>query len=191
MIRTPVLVLMALCLAACGTTGLQVPEGRLAPGAGFTVDISDDWAYRSPSSDQDMFGGYVTRDGVHLNRIHFVTLDDGDALLRPVANIERPVFLAKADEAEIAGLLTESLNIAGYSNMLAGTVQSVSVDGHVGIAFEIHGQSENGLDIKGYAAAFPVADQLHLVVFLAPELHYYDALYQSVQDLIRSVDLPD
>jgi hypothetical protein len=190
MSRTFVLALISLSLTACATSGFQVPDGRLAPGAEFTVEISEGWAYRSPSSDQALLGGSATRDGMRLNRVHFVTLDDGDSLIRAARDVERPFYSTGSSELEIVELVTNSLTSIGYTTMEADSIRPTTIDGHSGIEFGLSGKWENGLNIKGDAAAIPVGDQLHLVVFLAPELHYYDALHSSVGDIIQSMDLP-
>lgn len=180
----------AAALSACVAMPSVAPAGQFAPDAEFTVNLSEDWSYWPPAHNPAMEGGYVTQDGFFLNRVHFVTLDDGDSLIRVARGVERPFYSAGSSELEIVELVTNSLTSIGYTTMEADNIRPTTIDGHSGIEFGLSGKWENGLNIKGDAAAIPVGDQLHLVVFLAPELHYYDALHSSVGDIIQSMDLP-
>lgn len=180
----------AALLSACVAMPSVAPAGLFEPDAEFSVNLAEDWSYWPPAQNFATEGGYLTLDGALLNRVHLVTLDDGDALIKGARNVERPYFSAGSSELEIVELITSSLLSIGYTTMEADNIRPATFDGQDGIEFSLSGKWENGLNIKGDVAAIPVGDQLHLVVFLAPELHYYDALQPSVADIIQSLDLP-
>ena len=58
-------------------------------------------------------------------------------------------------------------------------------------AFDLLGKWQNGLDMKGDVGAVIADGKLNLVIFMAPAMHYYDAVASEVDNILQSVDLPD
>lgn len=178
-------------LAACVATPSAVQPGMFEPDTGFTVSLEEAWSYFPPNFNQATVGGYLTRDGFYLNRVHLITLEDGDSMIAGKGgDIERPYFHAGMTELEIVEMVTNSLTAIGYTTMEADEIRPAMVDGQPGMAFTLQGKWENGANIKGDVLAVPVGSDLHMMMFLAPELHYYEALQDSVEAMMASMNLP-
>lgn len=181
---------MAMLAAGCVAMPSVAPKGSFAPDAGFLVTLPETWSYWPPEQNFATTGGYLTRDGMLLNRVHLMTLKDGDRILKTVGKAtDIPSWSSAATEYEIVELVTNSLLKIGYNTMEADNIRPIQVDGVEGIAFDLKGKWTNGLNVKGDVAAVKANEKLNLVLFLAPELHYYDDVKDEVEQIILSVDL--
>lgn len=182
----------AAALSACAVMPEAVDPGPYESEAGFTVTLEESWSRWPSQINPATQGEYLTQDGVLLNRLHLVTLKDGETLLRPRRVEVNPItYQASGSELEIVDLVTASLSQAGYNEMEASNVRPAMIDGRDGMRFALTGKWTNGLDVRGDVAAVARASQLHLIFFLAPALHYYDELAGDVDAIIASVDLPE
>lgn len=181
----------AATLGACAVTPETVPAGRYDSEAGFAVTLEQDWSRWPEAINPATHGEYLTQDGVLLNRLHLVTLKDGATLVRTARGDTAPQYNASGSELEIVDFVTASLDDVGYNAVMAEDIRPATIDGEDGLRFALAGKWENGLDVRGDAAAVARAGQLHLIFFLAPALHYYGALSEDVDAIIASVDLPE
>lgn len=181
----------AMLAAGCVAVPTIATQGSFAPDADFSVTLPETWSYWPPEQNFATTGGYLTRDGMLLNRVHLITLKDGDHILKTYGKAtDIPSWSSTATEYETVELVTSSLLKIGYNTMEADNIRPVQVDGAEGIAFDLKGKWTNGLNVKGDVAAVKTGDKLNLVLFLAPELHYYDDVKDEVDQIIASVDLP-
>ncbi|MFN3912878.1 hypothetical protein [Hyphomonas sp.] len=190
MIR-PVLIAAAVCMmAACTVTPQAVPPGPVASTAGFEVTLKEAWSRWPDELNMATRGEMLTKDGMLLNRLHLAKVKADEPWVRAAKNADVPRFRAAASEIETVDFIVASLKRIGYSEMEASSIRPETLDGQAGVRFELNGKWENGLDVRGDAAFIPSKDELKLVVFLAPELHYYEASSAEVAGIIGSVNLP-
>lgn len=183
------LIAAACALASCVATPQIAPAGQFQSEADFSVTLPSDWSQWPSQINYATQGEFLTKDGVFLNRLHFVTLDDGGSLLRAARNAEVPRYSAGASELEIVDMLTSSLERIGYNSVEADNIRPATFDGVDGLRFGISGRWENGLNVRGDVAAVREGDQLNLILFLAPEMHYYGRLAEEVDTIMSSMDL--
>jgi hypothetical protein len=186
--------ILTLCAAgalasACAAMPDTAAAGEFqANDAGFAITLDRDWSRWPSNLNFATNGDFLTQDGVLLNRVHLVTLEDGEALVRAGRDAEVPRFSTASTEFEIVDMITSSLMMIGYNSVEADAVRPASIDGADGLRIGITGRWENGLRVKGDAAVV-VDSELHMVLFMAPELHYYDALSEEVNGIMNSMDL--
>lgn len=178
-------------IAASGCVAMpsSVPPGMFEPEAEFTVNLGETWSYWPGAHNGATRGGYLSQDGFMLNRIHMVSLKEGETLANVYIKDDVPKFSASSTEFEIVELVTNTLLKVGYNAMEADDIRPVEVDGQDGIAFSLSGKWENGLNVKGDAQAVVANDKLHLIFFLAPEIHYYNELEDNANSIFASMDL--
>ncbi len=181
---------IAMVAAGCAAMPTVAPKGDFAPDAEFTLVLPETWSYWPPNQNLATVGGYLSRDGMLLNRVHLMTLKDGERILKfKGKDGETPSWSSTATEYEIVELVTSSLLKIGYNTMEADNVRPATVDGTDGIAFDLSGKWKNGLNVKGDVLAVKKNDKLNLVFFLAPELHYYGDVKDEVELIMASIDL--
>tara|TARA_R100000988_G_C3920112_1_gene126374 strand:- start:54 stop:635 length:582 start_codon:yes stop_codon:yes gene_type:complete len=186
-----ILAAAALSLAACAVTPETAPAGAFQTEADYAVTLPSDWSRWPSQINYDTQGEYLTRDGVLLNRLHFMSIEDGGSLVRARRDFEIPLYTSGSTEFEVVELVTSSLSLIGYSSVEADDIRPASFDGHDGLRFGLTGTWQNGLRVRGDVAAIARNERLDLVLFLAPELHYYDTLSGEVDAIMSSIDMPD
>lgn len=177
-------------IAGCVATPQAVAPGPYASEAGFTVPLSNSWSQWAASINFQTQGEFLTKDGVGLNRLHLISLEDGSALVKAYRATDLPKYSASSSEIDIADFVAESFKRIDYSSMEASDIAPETFDGVDGITFKLTGKTEKGLNVKGDAAAVKVGDDLKLIIFLAPAMHYYDANAEEVSGIISGMDLP-
>lgn len=187
------LIAMALtgALAACVAMPSVAPAGQFASDADFTVTLAEDWSYWPAAQNTATTDGYLTQDGFILNRVHLISLKDGESIIKYAPkDAPRPYYSKGASETEIVDLVTASLLNIGYNTMEATDIRPATVDGQDGMRFGLTGKWDNGANVSGdVMAVVDGEDKLHLVMFLAPSLHYYGALEARVDQMMQTVDL--
>ena len=177
-------------IAGCVATPQAVAPGPFASEAGFSVPLSNSWSHWASSINYQTNGEYLTKDGVDLNRLHLISLADGEALVKAGRDTDLPKYSSSSSEIDIADFVAASLKRVGYSSMEAEAIEPASFDGREGISFKLSGKTEKGLNIAGDAAAVKSGEALKLVIFLAPAVHYYDASAEEVGGIISGIDFP-
>lgn len=190
MIRRSLALAALLLSAACAVTPQAVPAGAVTTPAGFDVTLQDEWSRWPEQLNLATQGEYLTKDGMLLNRLHFSKVEDGKPWIKAQKDADVPRYRASASEVETVDFVVASLKRIGYTEMAAGNIRPQKLDDKAGIRFDLTGKWENGLNVRGDAAFVPGTDGLKLVVFLAPELHYYEASAPEVDSIIGSINLP-
>lgn len=179
----------AAALASCAVMPEAAPAGAFQTESTFSVTLPSDWSRWPSQINPATTGEYLTKDGMLLNRLHFVTIADGQAFVRVFGDQDVPTYADGSSEFEMVELVTRSLALIGYNSVEAVEIRPATIDGSEGIRFGLIGNWENGLNVRGDVAAVTEADGLHLILFLAPEMHYYASLADEVDQIMSSMDL--
>jgi hypothetical protein len=182
------LALAAISVSACAVVPQTAPAGILETEGDFSVTLERDWSRWPSQINADTTGEFITQDGVLLNRVHLVSIPDEGSLVRPRRGVEMPIYLEGASEFEVIEFVTSSLEMIGYHDVEAADIRPVDLDDQRGLRFALTGVWQNGLRVRGDVATLPHDDQLDVVLFMAPELHYYDALSAEVDGIIASIN---
>ncbi len=181
--------LAVLTLAGCAQVPKAVPAGNFTSEADISLTLHDSWSVWPSALNTATRGQYLTKDGYLLNRLHVISLKDNEAILRATKDADVPRYKVGATESEIVALVTNSLSQIGYSGVEAENIRLQTVDGASGIRFGLTGKWENGLNVRGDCLAVPAGETLDMVLFMAPELHYYEASADEVDAAFNSVQL--
>jgi len=139
-------------------------------------------------------GEVWTLDGVNLNELYFVGgLAAGETLFRDANKKERPLpaFQASSQLTDIPEFVESSTRIALNTSVFETTgVQPITFAGRPGVRFTYEYAVESTpLRRKGVAVGTIVDGQLHLIVFTAPALYYFDRDAPKVEAIIASAAL--
>ncbi len=179
----------ALTLAACvATPTLLEPGPYPSEGGGVTVMLERAWTEIPEELSAFTDAPYLTFDGPRLNQVHVLSgVPSGESFIKERPNGEPgPAFRAGMSPTEIVDLVTESVAMLGYQNVTAVEVAPRPLAGSAGVWLVFTGAQENGLRVKGAALASETAGALDLMLFIAPETHYYDALMPEVERIFAS-----
>ena len=178
-------VALSLLVVGCQTVTLveaeprEIVEGfRLHPQtewSRFKLDHLDLWTVHGPALES-------------LRITH--GLEDGDSLIRsPSKDVEIPVFELGMSPNEIAELVEDTLARTGLTDTRALDLEPHPFGGHDGFRFRLSLTSDSGLRYAGLAAGAVYDERLWLILFTAPELHYFDLYADTVDAMIESVEL--
>jgi len=176
-------------LAGCAVVPTEAPAGAFQTEADFTVTLGSDWSRWPSQINPATSGEFLTQDGMLLNRLHFITVADGEGFVRVARGQELPLYAAGGSEFDIVDMVTQSLEMVGYNSVEAMDIRPAMIDGQDGLRFGLTGNWTNGLHVRGEVAALPTGDDLHLIFFMAPERHYYDRLAGEVEQIMSSMDV--
>ncbi len=179
----------AFVLAACAQSLSAVPAGPLDGDAGFIVTLQDDWTRVPESINSITRGDLLTKDGLALNQLHLISLDDGESMVRAPTDADIPTYRKGMSALEQVEFLTASLLRLNYSDITAENVRPQDFDGVEGIRIDLSGKYQSGLKFRADAAIAGAGEQLHIVFFVAPAQHYYAQTAGEVIEIIASADL--
>jgi hypothetical protein len=188
------LVLTAVPLASAHASWKLVDAGKPVAVAksGLTVTAGQDW---NRSSVRPIKASEVwTLDGVNLNQLYFVAgLVPGQTMYRDAAKKDRPLptFRASAQLTDIPEFVESSTRIALNTSVFELTgVQPTKFAGRQGVRFTYQYAVEGSpLMRKGIGTGAIVDGKLHLIVYTAPALYYYDRDVAKVTALMDSARL--
>jgi len=98
-------------------------------------------------------------------------------------------FTAGSTALEQVDFLTASLGQIGFGNLATTNVRPAQVDGQTGTRMDLSGTYSNGLDMRGDAVLVESEEGLNILVYAAPEMHYYDKYKSDANAIIDSIDL--
>ncbi len=179
-------------LAACVAGPTALEPGVYTADNATSVTLSEAWSKYPANMNVATKGEVLTKDGPPLNRLHFIQMSEGEALLKTPKKVpeDTPVFTVGMSEIDIVDMVTNSLLKISYSVMEAENIRPVTIDGQEGLRFDLTGKWENGLNVSGDVVAVPKGEKLNLVMFIAPTMHYYPTSETEVEAIIASIDLP-
>jgi hypothetical protein len=187
-LRTLSVLTAASLLAACASTVAAV-EGPVEVNKAYTVTLKRPWTKIADSADSYWTrGDRLTQDGESLNAIRLIgNLKNGDYIVRPQRkDLPTPVYKAAMTELELGEFVTDSLGAMGYEQVASGNVRPKAFGSLDGVAMDLTASTPRGLKMKGEARLAKAADQLNVMVFMAPELHYHDAYKAEVEAIFDS-----
>ncbi|OHE80584.1 MAG: hypothetical protein A2X76_07880 [Lysobacterales bacterium GWF1_69_6] len=162
-----------LLLAACaGAGGTLQPAGRVQV-FDLQLETSLDWA-RIKGARQELW----TVDGSPLNQLNIVSrVKPGEHVFQGSKATKRrpdgPWFRPGMRPDEIRDLVADGLALSGWSAVRANGLRPADFGGVPGLRFELGLANGRGLRYRGQAAAAERDGRLTLLVWLAPEEHYY------------------
>jgi len=174
-------------LSGCAVTMTAVPAGVVETEAAFTVNASDTWT-RFPKGLNSTPGSILTKDGVGLNQVYIVTVEDGTKMIKSPDKAKNfPTYEKGLSQLKQVEFVTTNLSRLGFANLEPSAVEPAVVGGVDGIKMQLSGQYPNGLNMKGKVAMAENDSGLNLVMYMAPAMHYYGKDVAEVDGLINSI----
>ena len=179
----PLIALLA--LGACAQYSLISVE-RIEIAGAYSVSPSIKWNSKR-GRDYELW----TVDGPKLQDLTFYGgFEDDDILFAPTA---------KQDEKKIHGYkenfslldveewIEASYAQAEFGNMVTTDFRPFKFGSKKGFRFEFTFVAEDGLRNKGFVVGAKIDAELHLIVFTAPELYYFEKFAPEAERIIRSI----
>lgn len=135
-----------------------------------------------------------TLDGVGLNELYFVSgLEPGMTLFRDLSKKENPLptFQAGAGLTEIPEFYESSVRVQLQTSLFeTKSVEPTKFADRPGIKFQFeYGVKDSPLIRKGVAVGTLIDGKLHMIVFVAPALHYFDRDLPKAERIIASAKI--
>ena len=89
---------------------------------------------------------------------------------------------------EVAEFVVASLSQVGMAQVETTNLSPAKVGGRPGFRFDLSFALENGLEKRGFAYGFLQDKKLHLILYSAARLHFYDRDDENVENLVRSIE---
>ena len=189
--RNLLTICMALSLSACATTMVAAPLGanNLNKSA-TTVNLTQSWT-AVPDALHNAVGTVLTKDGMTLNRLHVITVEDGKTMVDKTSkSIEYPVYTANMSKIQQIDFVKSSLLRTGIDEVNTANVKPAKVSGLSGVTFDISGKYASGLNLNGRVAMAESDAGLNVVAFVAPQEYYYDRDINEVNQIIETLQFP-
>ncbi len=174
-------------LPGCAATMSAVQPGIVATEAAFTVTASDAWT-RFPKGLNVTPGSVLTKDGLGLNQVYILTVEDGKKMIKTVDKTQNfPAYAKGQSQLKLVDFVSTNLTRLGFANLETSAIEPTIIGGIEGVKMQISGQYPNGLNMKGKVAMVENDSGLNLVIYMAPAMHYYDRDIAEVDGLINSI----
>lgn len=133
-----------------------------------------------------------TLDGVLLQEIRFLRgLKEGDKFLPSPMFSEKyekmPSYKEGMTPIEVVEFVVASLSQAGMAKVETTNLSPAMVGGISGFRFDLTFALEAGLEKRGFAYGFLRDRKLHLILYTAARLHFYDRDAERAENLVRSI----
>ena len=181
--------LAALTMSGCVSMS-AVPSGQsFKAETAYSVTPTTSWT-RMPNGLNPTKGSALTQDGVPLGAVYLVTAKNDKPMIDNVGSSKNlPRYTLGSTALEQIDFVTSSMSLIGYLDLTTTNVRPADIDGQPGTEFSLTGKYPSGLNMKGDAAIVESNDGLNIVLYVAPEMHYYDKYYTEASAIIKSVDL--
>lgn len=180
---------LALSLAAC--VSAKPVSGNLT-AASATVTLAEMWSDVSDYTQGQTPGSKVlTQDGPALNRLYIVSdIKPGQSIVRAQSK-EKPTPVLRADLSfnEQVEFVADSVAALGYFRVETHDLRPQKFGAAEGLRFDVDAQTQEGLNVDGTALATMSNGAFHLILFLAPEEHYFGASQSKVETILASAKL--
>jgi hypothetical protein len=170
-------------------------SGTYKVGRGFSVEFPAVWNDITGNSLRLPWVRTFTREGPSLD-IMLLTdgIPPGQAMARRVTasderrgNTQIPVVRAAMNELELVEFVVDSIAAEDYQQIETVDVAPVQVAGEDGVGFGFSARTPAGLNMRGMARALQRANgRVHVLVFLAPEEHYWPRMEAQVRQIFDS-----
>lgn len=190
-----VLAVAAVGLGGCATSTL-VQAGTYAAGSAYTAPLGRNWTdvtRMRPNLQRTV--KLLTVDGPVLNQLYLAhDIPAGQGLFRPAARQQnqarQPVLAADATRLDLADFLAETVTALGYQGVEATQTRPATFGGRPGIEVEMSARTETGLNMSARALAAVQDGKLQLILFLAPQEHYFDAYRSDITAMFNALNPP-
>jgi len=179
----------AFLLSACVSMKAVPANTNFSGEAAFSVTSAKAWT-QMPNGLNPTKGSALTQDGVPVGAVYLVTAKDDKAMIDKLGGGKNPPrFSAGSTALEQVDFLTDSLGQIGFGNLTTANVRPEQIDGQTGTRMELTGTYSNGLDMRGDAVLVESDAGLNILVYAAPEMHYYNKYKSDANAIIDSIDL--
>jgi hypothetical protein len=173
-------------LGGCAQWTLVTPK-RVSVGDLYSVQPDTNWN-RLVIGHTEIW----TFDGPLLQEVRFLKgLDEGDKFLPITAFSKKyekmPSYKEGMTPIEVAEFIVASLSHSGMAKVETENLRPAKVGGKSGFRFDLTFALEKGLKKKGFAYGFLHDKKLHLIVYTAAQLHFYDRDSEKAENLVRSI----
>ena len=189
------LILLALAVMACGSTGQRTITPGVAEAGKLRVTIDDGW-YRAPNAEtpgKRPSTRVLTKNGIEHDRLYLVGgVDDGNTIFKEDHAGGAASFDASMSSDDVANLVAGSLEAAlwgGSTSVAAKNATERGFTGIPGVQFDLEASGAGANDYRGLAGAFVVDERLYAVIFLAESPQYYERHRETAQQVIDSAIL--
>lgn len=180
-----VLALAAALLAGCTQFALVEPQKPVRLGDAYEIDPQVKWS-RLSTGPRELW----TIDGPLLNRVLFFNgLIGGDPLfeIKQDINEPRPLFRASMSPLEIRDFIVASLPREGFIDLTTQDMRPFDFGGDQGFRFDFSYATEDGLKNRGIAVGAVNRNRLYLIVYVAPEIHYFTQHRATFDRMLQSL----
>ncbi len=132
-----------------------------------------------------------TVDGGSLNSLTFISeIKDGETLFPNTDKKKFDTFNKDMLPTELVELV-ESTLLLSYNAKVTnkGQLKPIKIGGSQGFDFEFEFVGDDEITRKAYVAAAIKNEQLHLILFQATKIHYYDELIDSVKYIVNTATI--
>jgi hypothetical protein len=178
-----------LLLATACATVTSAPAGAFKVGEGYQVMLGREWSDVS----QIMNGRpknvrLLSVDGPMLNRLYLSDgLAPGEFLVRPTAKEKpTPTYHKGMAPTELVEFVADSVSALDYQRVETTGLRPMKLAGADGLRFDIKAKTREGLEISGAAAVADIGGKLYVVLYLAPQEHYFQATLPEVEAVMTS-----
>lgn len=182
-------ILPFMVLAGCESMSVA-PAGVYKLKSGTTVELQEDWTH-IPKSWHGAESSILTKDGLKLNQLHIITVEDGETFIDERSkSVEYPFYAQGSSPIKQIEFVTANLSRMGFESIESKNVVPAKVSGYDGVTMDLVGKYKSGLNLKGRMAMAETDKGLNILVFIAPAMHYYDKDIASVNNIMNSVQFP-
>jgi hypothetical protein len=182
------LIAATLTLGACAG-GIAAVQGPYTTTKTFDVTLGQRWAdisgwfYQRPREVR-----ILTVDGPILNQLVLVSdLAPGKFIIKPVKKeLPTPTWRADMTETELVEFVTDSVAAMGYLRPETTELRPQAFGAAEGTRFDITAVSDTGLNMAGTALLSRTGDRLNVIIFIAPQEHYFGSLLPEVEAIMGS-----
>lgn len=187
-------VITLLMLQGCVSTQYEVVAAEDTRIGSLALSLNDNrWnlAPRAVSTHLHKTSSIWTRDGVLLDQLILLAPIDHEQELFVSNDPDKlvyPTFRKEMLPNEVEELLQDSLTrqLGGGATVVTSNLRPRPWAGQRGIAFDLLIEYSDAAAQRGYVCAAVIDDQLHLIIYQAAKLHYFDTHWPAASAVIDS-----
>ena len=188
LIRCTLLALALVLLAGCASQGGRLQQAGDATLFDMALETQLDWARIRGNSRHEAW----TIDGLPLNQLQVFSRVRANehVFLGPRARKGRPDgpwFRPGMRPDEVRDIILDGLRLSQWANVSASDLRPARFGGVDGLRFELEMTNQQGLRYRGMAAAAERDQRLTVLVWVAPQEHYYGRDAAAVSAMFDSL----
>jgi len=185
------ILILVLCSCQANKIFTLIESGRAEINNMYSLETNANWTQFQEKGYNFIFW---TVDGYTLERIVFFRpISDNESLYDHNSfftkeSKKRPVYNSNMNKFEIKEFFEDcilwsrrlvKINSSNFKNYKIDTID--------GIAFDIEGQNELGLNYKGFVVAVVKDKKLYLTYFIATKIEFYDKYHKEAKKILNSI----